>query len=81
MFFFVALFSAGISSTTPRWVLAGYCLWMALVTAAWFSLVSMVFTRPEIRARFLRVAHWVDRATGLVLLVVALVQKLSSPGR
>jgi len=72
VFFFVALFSAGISSTTPRWVLACYCLWMALVTAAWFSLVSMVFTRPEIRARFLRIAHWVDRATGLVLLLFAL---------
>jgi len=76
--FFVALFSAGISTTTPRWVLAGYCLWMALVTAAWFSLVSMIFTRPEIRARFLRIAHWVDRATGAVLLLFALRLALAS---
>lgn len=78
VFFFVALFSAGISTMTPRWVLAGYCLWMALVTAAWFSLVSMIFTRPEIRARFLRIAHWVDRATGAVLLLFALRLALAS---
>src|SRR5690606_24561661 len=37
MLFFIALFSVGVSPTTPLVVQVGYGLWMALATAAWFS--------------------------------------------
>lgn len=66
--FFVALFPVVVSPTTPRFVQAGYGLWMALATAAWFSLVSVVFTQPATRRAFLRWSHWIDRALGLVFL-------------
>ena len=69
--FFIALFSLGISPATPRWVQAGYGLWMALATAAWFTLVAMVFTREGVRTAFVRSGHWIDRAMGVVFLAFA----------
>ncbi len=70
--FFLALFTGGISPETPRFIQFGYGLWMAVSTAAWFSCVSILFTRPEIRVRFYGWSHWVDRVMGLVLLAIAL---------
>jgi len=71
MLFFIALFSVGVSPTTPLVVQVGYGLWMALATAAWFSLVSVFFTQPAVRARFQRAGHWFDRGMGLVFLALA----------
>ena len=70
--FFVALFSVVIDPHTPRLVQAAYGVWMAFATAAWFCLVSVVFTRDEIRALFRRQSHWVDRLMGVALLGFAL---------
>lgn len=66
--FFLSLFALVVSATTPKGVQAVYGLWMAMVTTAWFSLVSVVFTRAEVRGRFLRHGHWIDRALGVVFL-------------
>lgn len=71
MVFFIALFSAGVSPTTPLAVQAGYGLWMAMATAAWFSLVSVFFTQPAVRSRFLRAGHWFDRVMGVVFVALA----------
>jgi RhtB (resistance to homoserine/threonine) family protein len=69
--FFVALFATVIDSRTPKLIQAGYGVWMALGTMAWFSLVSFVFTREQVRRRFLRYGHWIDRVLGLVFLAFA----------
>lgn len=69
--FFVALFSVGIDPATPRWVQAGYGLWMAVLTAVWFSVVGLVLTRPRVRDRFLRWGPWIDRGMGVVFLAFA----------
>ena len=66
--FFLALFVTVIRPSTPRLVQTGYGLWMVLATAAWFSLVSVVFTREAVRRSFLRHGHWIDRALGVVFL-------------
>ena len=76
--FFLALFSAGISAQTPRWIVVGYGVWMALATAAWFCLVSIIFTQASAAQRFRRQAHWIDRGTGLVLLLFALKLALAA---
>jgi threonine/homoserine/homoserine lactone efflux protein len=34
----------------------------------WFSLVSLLVTRPEVRNKFLRHGHWIDRALGVIFL-------------
>jgi RhtB (resistance to homoserine/threonine) family protein len=66
--FFLSLFAMVVNPQTPKWVQAGYGLWMAAATAIWFSLVSVVFTQTAVRVRFLRVSHWIDRALGVVFL-------------
>lgn len=69
--FFMALFALRVSPSTPRLVQAGYGVWCAVVTVGWFSLVSILFTKPSLRERFLRNGHWVDRLLGLVFVVFA----------
>ncbi|HVZ63062.1 MAG TPA: LysE family translocator [Lacunisphaera sp.] len=64
--FFIALFPLAVSVHTPKLIQAGYGLWMVVATAAWFCFVSLVFTRTEVRTRFLRHGHWIDRALGVV---------------
>ena len=64
--FFISLFPLAVSPSTPKLVQAGYGLWMALATMAWFAFVAVVFTKPEIRRNFLRHGHWIDRALGVV---------------
>ncbi len=76
--FFLALFSAGISQQTPRWVVVGYGFWMALATAAWFCLVSIIFTQASAVLRFRRHAHWIDRGTGVILLLFAVKLALAA---
>ncbi len=69
--FFISLFALVVSPETPKSIQAAYGLWMATATAAWFCAVSLVFTRPQIRAAFWRGGHWIDRALGVVFLVFA----------
>jgi RhtB (resistance to homoserine/threonine) family protein len=66
--FFVSLFVMVVNPATPKLIQAGYGLYMALATMAWFSFVALVFTQAEIRQRFLRHGHWIDRALGVVFL-------------
>ncbi len=64
--FFISLFPLAVSPSTPKLVQVGYGLWMTLATMAWFTFVSVVFTKPDIRRNFLRHGHWIDRALGVV---------------
>lgn len=66
--FFLSLFVMIIDPRTPKLIQAGYGLWMAVATAGWFSLVSVLFTHDRVRRRFLRHGHWIDRALGVVFL-------------
>jgi RhtB (resistance to homoserine/threonine) family protein len=69
--FFISLFALVVSPQTPRLVQAAYGLWMAAATAAWFSVVALVFTQEAVRRKFLRHGHWIDRALGVVFLAFA----------
>lgn len=64
--FFVALFATVISASTPKLLQSAYGLWMAVATAAWFSLVSAGFARASVRQQYLRHGHWIDRALAVV---------------
>lgn len=70
--FFVALFVTVISAETPTVIRAGYGAWMVAATTGWFCLVSVLFTRPAVRAAFLRYGHWVDRVLGAVFIAFAI---------
>lgn len=69
--FFLSLYVMLVSPHTPRWVQAGYGIWMAGTTMAWFCLVSILFTKTEVRNRFLRHGHWIDRVLGVVFICFA----------
>ena len=76
--FFLSLYVMLVSPQTPRWVQAAYGAWMTGATMAWFCFVSFVFTKPEVRNKFLRHGHWIDRALGLVFIGFAVKLALSS---
>jgi RhtB (resistance to homoserine/threonine) family protein len=69
--FFISLFVLIVSPQTPKPVQVGYGVWMAGVTMAWFALVSVFFTRADVRRNFLRHGHWIDRVLGAVFLAFA----------
>lgn len=76
--FFVAVFATVIDPATPKVIQAAYGAWMSVATIAWFSLVSVFFTREEMRRAFLRGGHWIDRAMGAVLVGLAAALALAS---
>ncbi len=76
--FFVAIFATVVDPATPRLILGAYGLWMALTTMAWFTVVSLVFTREGVRAAFMRGGHWIDRTMGIVLVGLAAALALAS---
>jgi RhtB (resistance to homoserine/threonine) family protein len=78
--FFIALFPLAVSVTTPKWIQVGYGVWMTVTTALWFSFVSFVFTKEQVRQSFLRHGHWIDRALGVVFLGFAASLAFASLG-
>src|SRR5690625_1707988 len=70
--FFLAVFTTVVSAQTPLYVQAGYGLWMCMVNALWFIVVSLIFTQQRIRAQFLRIGHYVEGLIGVLLLFFAL---------
>jgi threonine/homoserine/homoserine lactone efflux protein len=67
----IAFFATLVSGTTPIPVKMGYGVWMSLTTMAWFSLVSVVFTRERVRRAYLGSSRWIDRSLGVVFLLFA----------
>ena len=76
--FFLSLFVLIVSPSTPKFIQAAYGVWLCLATIAWFSFISVVFTREDVRSRFLRYGHWIDRVLGVVFLLFALSLVLAS---
>lgn len=72
MLFFVALCSAVITGTTTTAVKLALSAWMIVTTGAWFSVVAWTLGHPQVRRRLLGVAHWIDRAMGVLLIGLAL---------
>lgn len=69
--FFVALFAAVISPSTPFALQLFYGIWMAFATALWFVGVSLFFSHHRVKKGFARFGHWVERIMGITLLALA----------
>lgn len=69
--FFLSLFTLMIDPDTPQAVQIFYGLYMAMATWIWFSFLSVVLSKPQVRRFFHRAGHWFDRGIGVVLLLLA----------
>lgn len=69
--FFLAIFTTVVSPNTPLVVQTFYGLWIIITTAAWFCLVSFLFSQQTIRQKFLNHGYWFDRLMGVILLLFA----------
>ncbi len=70
--FFLSLFTTLVSTTTPMAIKGFYFLAMAAVLFVWFALVSLFFTAPKVRSGFYGMGQWFNRASGVVLILLAL---------
>ena len=69
--FFLSLFTVAISPATPTFVQAGYGLYLAVATFAWFTMLSIVLGREKFRSRILKLGVWFERIMGIILIFLA----------
>lgn len=70
--FFLAIFTSIVSTATPLGIQIFYGGWMCLVNALWFVGVSLIFTRANIRAGFLKYNGVLEKIMGVLLAGIAL---------
>jgi RhtB (resistance to homoserine/threonine) family protein len=70
--FFLALFTQIIQPGTLITAQAIYGLTMVGLEFLWFALVAALVSQSAIKQRFLAVSHWIERATGAVLIALGL---------
>lgn len=75
--FFLALFTQVIDPATPRPVMFGYGVICAATAGTWFTIVSYILSHRRVRASFTRASAWIDRATGLAFIGLAVKLALS----
>jgi len=76
--FFLALFTVVIDSNTPSAIQAVYGLYLAIVTFLWFSMLSKILGRPNVRAFIIKTGNWVERGMGAILILLALQISMST---
>ena len=76
--FFLALFTQVIDPSTPTGVKILYGAEMSIATAAWFSLVTYMFSHDQIKSRIGFIQHYVERAMGAVLIALGIKIAMSS---
>lgn len=70
--FFLAVFTTVVSASTALHVKVLYGVWMCIVNALWFILVSMAFASPAVRRRFLTIGPWFERLMGVLLIAFSM---------
>ena len=68
--YFVALFTAVVTGATSTLMKTVLGLWIPLLTFGWFAFVALMLGNAAARRRLRHVAHWIDRAMGVVLLAL-----------
>ncbi len=67
---FTALFSAVIATHTPMPLRYALAAWFIVSTALWFSFVALTLGHARVRAVLMRYGHWIERATGAILVAL-----------
>ena len=62
--FFTAVYTQFISIDTPFFMHMAYGLTSIFIEFLWFAGVAVVLTNPRVKAKFMRVMHWIERGCG-----------------
>jgi RhtB (resistance to homoserine/threonine) family protein len=69
--FFISLFGLVVQQSTPLSVKIAYGIYLALATAVWFCGLSLLINTGPIQDYLQRYSYWIDRAMGVLLVIVA----------
>jgi RhtB (resistance to homoserine/threonine) family protein len=75
--FYLVLFTQVVEPGTPASVRVVYGLTAVALSFGWYTLVALLVSHGAIKDRFRAVAHWVDRATGAMLVGMGIKLALS----
>jgi threonine/homoserine/homoserine lactone efflux protein len=70
--FYLVLFTQVVEPGTPASVRVVYGLSAVAFSFGWYALVALLVSHGAIKDRFRAVAHWVERATGAVLIALGI---------
>lgn len=70
--FFVALFTTVVAGPVSTPMMLALALWLPLSTFAWFASVALLLSHPGLRRGLRAYGHLLDRAMGVVLVLLAL---------
>lgn len=68
--FWLSYFALALDPRMPLPVLLGFVALLLATAAVWFSMVACFLSQARIREKFMRLGHWFDRATGIVLIAL-----------
>jgi RhtB (resistance to homoserine/threonine) family protein len=68
--FYLVLFTQVVEPETPLLFRIVYGLTAVVLSFAWYALVALAVSHAAVRDRFRAVAHWVERTTGAILIVL-----------
>lgn len=69
--FFLALFTQFVAPGTKKMVLIFFGTTSVFIEFIWFSCVATILTHNVLRNRFYSISHWVERCSGVILLLIS----------
>lgn len=72
MLFFISLLSSLIAPNTPILVCLSYGGVFFVQTFLWFSFVALCLSGQQMRLKFYRMRHWIERIIGVILMMLGI---------
>lgn len=73
MAYYTSLFGAFIPASSPHWLFWAAVFIVVMVSALWWTSVTLFFSIPGVHARFIRMRHRLDLVMGLLLVALGLM--------
>jgi RhtB (resistance to homoserine/threonine) family protein len=70
--FFTAIISQFVSPDMPLWNMAVYVITAMILETGWFSFVALILTDTRVRARFMKISHWIERVCGGLMIALGI---------
>jgi threonine/homoserine/homoserine lactone efflux protein len=74
MAFYAAVFAAAAPKHVSSPTFVGMLATVAIVAAAWYGIVALVFATPSVAARYRRGKAWMDRVCGAMIVALGIRQ-------